>query len=51
MKTNNERLKALRDRRAALGLKRREVYCHDDDYKALKSFVKALNDKKRVNNE
>jgi hypothetical protein len=42
MKTSKERVAALRERAAALGLKRREIYAHDDDWPAIKTLAEKL---------
>jgi hypothetical protein len=49
MKTSNERVAALRERAAARGLKRREIYAHEDDWAAIKSLAEKL--QKRRNAE
>lgn len=49
-KTTAERVSALRKLREALGLKRREVYAHDDDWPkiaALATSLQAKRNKKR----
>ena len=40
--SNKEKQDALRKRRAKLGLKRREFYLSDDEFKQVKEFVKNL---------
>jgi hypothetical protein len=39
-KTTSERVDKLRQERAALGLKRKEVYVHDDDWPELLKLAK-----------
>ena len=41
-KTIRERVAALRAAREAQGLKRREVYAHDDDWLKIKALAEAL---------
>mgnify|MGYP003427238918 FL=1 len=41
-KTTGERVDKLRKDRAALGLKRKEVYVHDDDWPELLKLAKRL---------
>lgn len=41
-KTTSERVDKLRKDRAALGLKRKEVYVHDDDWPELLKLAKRL---------
>ena len=41
-KTTSERVDKLRKDRAALGLKRKEVYVHDDDWPELLKMAKRL---------
>ena len=41
-KTTTERVDKLRKDRAALGLKRKEVYVHDDDWPELLKLAKRL---------
>ena len=41
-KTTGERVDKLRKNRAALGLKRKEVYVHDDDWPELLKLAKRL---------
>ena len=45
-KTASERLDKLRKGRAALGLKRKEVYVHDDDWPELLKLAKRLERKR-----
>jgi hypothetical protein len=42
VKTAAERLLALRARREALGLKRRDVYTHPDDWPTIKALAEKL---------
>ncbi len=44
-KTTGERVEKLRKERAALGLKRKEVYVHDDDWPQVQVQVLALAEK------
>jgi hypothetical protein len=41
-KTTTERVAKLRAARDALGLKRRELYAHDDDWPAIKALAEKL---------
>jgi hypothetical protein len=41
-KTTTERVDELRERREALGLKRRELYAHDDDWAQLAKLAMRL---------
>ena len=41
-KTTSERVDKLRKERTALGLKRKEVYVHDDDWPELLKLAKRL---------
>ena len=41
-KTVSERVDKLRKERAALGLKRKEVYAHDEDWPAIKALAEKL---------
>ena len=41
-KTTSERVAALRAVRESQGLKRREVYAHDDDWPKIKVLAEAL---------
>lgn len=41
-KATSERVDKLRQERAALGLKRKEVYVHDDDWPELLKLAKRL---------
>lgn len=41
-KTTSERVDKLRKERAAMGLKRKEVYVHDDDWPELLKLAKRL---------
>lgn len=43
-----KRVAALRERRAALGLKRLELYVHPDDASAIKAVAAALNAKRSI---
>ena len=45
-KTTIERVGALRERRAAIGLTRLEVYAHPDDHKAIKTTARRLSKKR-----
>lgn len=45
-KTTAERVDALRKRREELGLKRREVYAHDDDWPAVQALAEKLQRKR-----
>lgn len=45
-KTTAERVAALRAARDALGLKRREVYAHDDDWPAIQALAVKLQRKR-----
>ena len=45
-KTTTQRVIALRAEREALGLKRREVYAHDDDWPAIKKLADRLQRKR-----
>jgi len=45
-KTTSERVDKLRQERAALGLKRKEVYVHDDDWPELLKLAKRLERKR-----
>jgi hypothetical protein len=47
-KTTSERVDKLRKDRAALGLKRKEVYVHDDDWPELLKLAKRL-ERRRAN--
>ena len=47
-KTTSERVDKLRKDRAALGLKRKEVYVHDDDWHELLKLAKRL-ERRRAN--
>ena len=47
VKTTAERVDKLRKERAALGLKRKEVYVHDDDWPELLKHAQRL-ERKRV---
>jgi hypothetical protein len=42
MKTSKERVAALRERAAAHGLKRREIYAHEEDWPAIKVLAEKL---------
>jgi hypothetical protein len=42
MKTSKDRVAALRERAAAHGLKRREIYAHEDDWPAIKALAEKL---------
>lgn len=41
-KTSQERLQALREKRAQMGLKRFDIYLHPQDWPAVKRFVARL---------
>ena len=41
-KTVGERVQKLRDEAAALGLKRKEVYAHDEDWPQIKALAEKL---------
>ena len=41
-KTTSERVEKLRKEREALGLKRREMYAHDDDWPKLQELAAKL---------
>ena len=41
-KTTNERVANLRKERTALGIERREVYAHDEDWPAIKALADRL---------
>ena len=45
-KTSNERVDKLRKDRAALGLKRLELYAHPDDWPAIKTLAEKLERKR-----
>jgi hypothetical protein len=45
-KTAAERVSALRQRRADLGLVRMDVYAHRDDHPAIKALAEKLNQKR-----
>lgn len=45
-KTNAERIAALRQRRADLGLTRLELYAHPDDHEAIKELAEKLQRKR-----
>jgi hypothetical protein len=47
-KTNTQRADDLRERRELLGLKRREVYAHDDDWPALRERAAKMVDKRET---
>jgi hypothetical protein len=42
VKTSKYRVAALRKRAAAIGLKRREIYSHEDDWPAIKALAEYL---------
>ncbi len=41
-KTTSERVEKLRQERAEMGLKRREVYAHDDDWPKIQELAAKL---------
>ena len=45
-KTTSERVEKLRQERADLGLKRRELYAHDDDWPKLQELAAKLQRKR-----
>lgn len=45
-KTTSERVEKLRQEREALGLRRRELYAHDDDWPKLKELAAKLQRKR-----
>lgn len=45
-KTTNERVEKLRQEREALGLRRRELYAHDDDWPKLQELAAKLQRKR-----
>lgn len=45
-KTTTERVEKLRQERADLGLKRRELYAHDDDWPKLQELAAKLQRKR-----
>lgn len=45
-KTPSQRVEALRKRRDELGLKRRELYAHDDDWPAIQALTARLQRKR-----
>ena len=45
-KTPSQRVEALRKRRDELGLKRRELYAHDDDWPAVQALAVKLQRKR-----
>jgi hypothetical protein len=45
-KTSGERVDKLRKERAASGLKRKEVYVHDDDWSQMLALAKKLQRKR-----
>ena len=45
-KTPSQRVEALRKRRDELGLKRRELYAHDDDWPAVQALAVKLRRKR-----
>lgn len=47
-KTTTERVTAYRARLAAIGLKKREVYLHDEDWPAVRDLADSLTDR-RIN--
>jgi hypothetical protein len=47
-KPSTTRVEALRAARAALGLRRREVYCHDDDWPAVQALAAKLQAKREA---
>lgn len=48
-KTTSERVDVLRQRRDELGLKRRELYAHDDDWPKLQELAAKLQRKRERN--
>ncbi|KFB66147.1 hypothetical protein [Candidatus Accumulibacter vicinus] len=48
-KTTAERVEKLRQQRADLGLKRRELYAHDDDWPKLQELAAKLQRKRERN--
>ena len=48
-KTVKERVEKLRQEREDLGLKRRELYAHDDDWPKLQEFASKLQRKRERN--
>ncbi len=48
-KTTQERVAALRQRRAELGLTRLELYAHPDDHEAIKALAAKLQGKRERN--
>jgi len=47
-KTTTERVAKLRADREALGLKRSELYAHDDDWPAIKALAEKLQRRRRA---
>lgn len=47
-KPTTTRVAELRKRRAALGLKRLEVYAHPDDHRAIKAYAAELLSKRSI---
>lgn len=45
-KTSSKRVEKLRQEREALGLRRRELYAHDDDWPKLKELAAKLQRKR-----
>lgn len=45
-KTPTQRVQALRQRRADLGLTRLDLYAHPDDHRIIKAYAQALTDKR-----
>lgn len=46
-KTTSERVEKLRQERLELGLKRREVYAHDDDWPKIQELAEKLKQKRQ----
>ena len=46
-KTTSERVEKLRQERAEMGLKRREVYAHDDDWPKIQELADKLKQKRQ----
>lgn len=50
-RTTTQRVSALRQRREALGLKRLELYAHEDDHKPIKDYAAKLQRKRERQKE
>jgi hypothetical protein len=49
-KTTTARVAALRQRRASSGIKRLELYAHQDDHPMIKTFASNLTKKRKESN-